>query len=352
MIILAFVIIVGRHAKADFTFGEPTNLGPAINSPDADAAPCLSADGLSIYFTRGENVAKIWVARRATRDSEWGSPSKLGPPINTADNGTPFITPNGLMLFVDSSGPGGYGSWDLWVTTRATTDDDWGTLINLGATVNSASEDWGASMSADGLELYFTSGRYGSYDLWRTTRATTDDNWGPRVKLGPTLNTSANESFPSISADGLLLFFASNRPGGLGSGFGLWDLYMAKRETTQDPWGPPMNLGPMVNSTSLETGVKISADGSMLYFHSNRPGGVGPCDIWQVPVKPVVDLNGDGIVDAADVCIMVDHWGTDEPLCDIGPMPWGDGIVDVQDLIVLAEHLFEEVPPVEVEPNE
>ena len=55
---------------------------------------------------------------------------------------------------------------------------------------------------------------------------------------------------------------------------------------------------------------------------------------------PVVDFNGDGIVDSADVCIMVDNWGTDDSLCDIGPMPWGDGIVDVQDLIVLAEHLF------------
>ncbi|HUU19025.1 MAG TPA: kelch repeat-containing protein [Sedimentisphaerales bacterium] len=61
----------------------------------------------------------------------------------------------------------------------------------------------------------------------------------------------------------------------------------------------------------------------------------------------IVDFNNDGIVDSADMCIMVDHWGTDEPLCDIGPMPWGDGIVDVQDLIVLAEHLFEEVPPAE-----
>jgi len=39
---------------------------------------------------------------------------------------------------------------------------------------------------------------------------------------------------------------------------------------------------------------------------------------------------------------MVDHWGMDEPLCDIGPTPFGDGIVDVQDLIVLAEHLFED----------
>ena len=56
----------------------------------------------------------------------------------------------------------------------------------------------------------------------------------------------------------------------------------------------------------------------------------------------VADLNRDGIVDSADMRIMVDHWGTGEPLCDIGPMPWGDGIVDVQDLIVLAEHLFEE----------
>lgn len=55
---------------------------------------------------------------------------------------------------------------------------------------------------------------------------------------------------------------------------------------------------------------------------------------------PVVDFNGDEIVDSADVCIMVDHWGTDDSLCDIGSMPWGDGIVDVQDLIVLAEHLF------------
>jgi hypothetical protein len=57
----------------------------------------------------------------------------------------------------------------------------------------------------------------------------------------------------------------------------------------------------------------------------------------------IVDFNGDGIVDTDDLCIMIDHWGEDYSLCDIGPTPFGDGIVDVQDLIVLAEHLFEEV---------
>jgi hypothetical protein len=63
-----------------------------------------------------------------------------------------------------------------------------------------------------------------------------------------------------------------------------------------------------------------------------------------VRIEPIVDLNSDGIVDSADICIIIDHWGTDQPLCDVGPMPWGDGIVDVQDLIVLAEHLFKEIP--------
>jgi inhibitor of cysteine peptidase len=99
----------------------------------------------------------------------------------------------------------------------------------------------------------------------------------------------------------------------------------------------------------MDDGASISADCSTLYFTSNRSGGVGSYDLWQVSISPVVDFNGDGIVDCADMCIMVDHWGEDYPLCDIGPTPLGDGIVDVQDLIVLAEHLFEGIPQVEPE---
>jgi hypothetical protein len=59
-----------------------------------------------------------------------------------------------------------------------------------------------------------------------------------------------------------------------------------------------------------------------------------------VSIDPVVDFNADGIVDSIEMCTMVDHWGEDYSLCDIGPVPWGNGIVDVQDLIVLAEHLL------------
>lgn len=57
----------------------------------------------------------------------------------------------------------------------------------------------------------------------------------------------------------------------------------------------------------------------------------------------LVDFSADGIVDSADISMLLDHWGTNDHLYDIGPMPWGDGIVDIQDLIVLSEHLFEEI---------
>jgi len=139
----------------------------------------------------------------------------------------------------------------------------------------------------------------------------------------------------------LALFFCENRgrplrPGG----FGNVDMWVTTRASVSEPWDTPVNLGPEVNSVSHDSGPVISPDGFTLYFGSDRPGGFGESDIWQVPILPVVDFNRDGIVDTDDMCIMVDYWGTYESLCDIGPTSFGDGIVDVQDLIVLAEHFF------------
>jgi hypothetical protein len=64
-------------------------------------------------------------------------------------------------------------------------------------------------------------------------------------------------------------------------------------------------------------------------------------NIYQAPIIPIVDFNGDLKIDLDDMHIMVDHWGQNNSLCDIGPMPWGDGIVDIQDFIVLTEHLYQ-----------
>jgi hypothetical protein len=360
-ILTLLVLVLGLTAKvanADFTFGTPTNLGSAVNSAALDVGPSISADGLMLFFfsnrSGGYGRCDIYVATRATTNDEWGEPVNLGPTVNSSyGEDHPHISADGLSLFFNCDRAGGSGSEDIWVTTRATKADPWGTPVNLGPTVNSWSSDLAPSISADGLSLYFNSARpggFGDNDIYVSTRATTDDPWGEPVNLGPAVNSSAQEWAPSISADSLSLYFSDfypqgpSRPGGYGNA----DIWMTTRATKNDPWGEPVNLGPAINSQSHDELPSISADGLSLYFCSNRPGGVGGFDLWQASILPVVDFNGDGIVDSADMCIMIGHWGENYSLCDIGPTPLGDGVVDTQDLIVLAEHLFEEIFPTEL----
>ena len=174
--------------------------------------------------------------------------------------------------------------------------------------------------------------------------AQADYTFGTPTNLGSTVNTASSEGGNglSISADGLSIYFDSDRS----SSYGGDDLWVATRATTNDDWTEPVNIGPPVNVSIIsDVSPIVSYDGRTLYFVSyTRIGNYDAWDLWQAPIIPIVDLNSDGIVDSANMVIMVDHWGTDVTLCDIGPMPWGDGIVDVQDLIVLADHLFEEIP--------
>ncbi|MFH1884720.1 MAG: GC-type dockerin domain-anchored protein, partial [Planctomycetota bacterium] len=221
----------------------------------------------------------------------------------------------------------------------------WGEPVNLGSTVNSSAFDVKMNISTDGLSLIFDSDRsggYGGHDLWVSTRPTLSDSWGTPVNLGSTVNSSGWDYAPALSTDGLSLFFSSTRPGGYG---GWDDLWLTRRDTTNDPWGEPVNLGPEVNSSSGEAGPSISVDGSTLYFGSNRPGGSGGVDLWQVSILPVVDFNGDGKVDTDDLLILIDNWGINEPLCDIGPTPFGDGIVDMKDLEVFMSYWEKENIP-------
>ncbi|MHC4191577.1 MAG: hypothetical protein ACYSUB_18170 [Planctomycetota bacterium] len=309
-----------------------------MNSSADDGLPSISADGLSLFFMSnrpgGYGERDIWVTTRATTDDPWGEPVNLGSQVNrSSGEWGASISSDGLLLYFCSWRSGGYGRSDVYVTTRETKDDPWGTPMNLGPTVNSSANDECPSISADELLLFFHSdrpGNVGEHDIWVTTRATKDDDWATPVNLGPPINTSAVEWCSNISADGRTLFFVSGRYGG----YGRTDIWVTRRVTTDDDWGEPVNLGSNVNTSTFNYGVTVSADGSTLFF---RTGPFDSGDIWQAPIIPIVDLNGDEIVDSVDMCIMVDHWGTSEPLCDIGPMPWGDGIVDVQDLIVLSD---------------
>ena len=159
------------------------------------------------------------------------------------------------------------------------------------------------------------------------------------MNLGTTVNTSAYEYGPEISADRLTLHFFSNKPGGYGSS----DIYVTRRASIHDDWKEPVNLGPSINSSYADNAPEFSADGSTFYFRSNRPGGFGDHDLYQAPVIPIVDFNGNGIVDIKDLEKLIDCWSQNEPSVDMGPMPWGDGTVDEADLDVLMSQWGHEV---------
>jgi len=345
-IIIVTIVLEGRSAKADFKFGEPANLGIIVNSSMRDFGPTCSADRLSLYFDSdrpgGYGDQDLWVTTRPKTVDPWGEAVNLGSIVNSpsADN-SPSIAADGLFLFFHSDRPGGFGERDIWMATRPTINDRWDETVNLGQPINTPYRETDVCISADALELYFSSDRpggSGGADLWVAKRSTVGDDWGTPVNLGPTLNTSFDDGGPNISTDGLCLFFQFY---GAADDFDIW---MSKRPHKEHPWCIPVNLGLPVNSSARDLQAEISSGSSTLYFTSDRPDGFGAHDLWQASIEPVVDLNSDGIVDATDMCILVDQWGTDESLCDIGPTPLGDGVVDMQDLIVFAEHLFEEIP--------
>jgi len=351
--ILAILVLalglIASIANADFIFGTPTKLGPTVNSSAFDGSPEISADGLTLYFDSlrpgGLGNWDIYVTMRTDTNADWGTAEILPSPINSSygDSG-PCISPDGLALYFASDRPGGYGSYDIWVTTRETTNDPWGPPVNLGPIVNSSSYDNHPYISSDNLSLHFDSyrsfGGYGSADLYVTTRATKNSPWGKPINLGPTVNTHNREYSPCISTDGLTLLFERRTE--------TRHIRLTTRTKTDDDWGTSVNLGPPVNTSSTYTDAtdpSITVDGAMLYFVSDRPGGVGDADLWQVSISPVVDFNGDGIVDIKDLLRLIECWGQDEPSVDIGPTPFGDGIVDVQDLQVLMSYWQQEILP-------
>jgi hypothetical protein len=234
------------------------------------------------------------------------------------------------------------GNGDLWMLTRNTKEDPWGIPTNLGEPVSSVFGEWAPSLSGDSLSIYYMSerpGGHGQIDLWMSTRPSQADDWLLPLNAGPMVNSSDFEGHPSLSADGRVLFFQAMRAGGLGN----YDIWMTTRKTADSVWDTPRHLEPGVNSPQMDGEPCISADGGTLYFTSTRAGGHGNMDLWEVPIHPVVDFNGDGVVGMADLLRLIQSWGQDDTLFDIGPTPFGDGAVDAADLEVLMGRWHQEV---------
>jgi hypothetical protein len=194
---------------------------------------------------------------------------------------------------------------------NSSADPEWSLPENLGPVVNSPAGDQNPAITADGLNLYFQSDRpggFGGFDIWVTRRASRNSPWEPPVNVGPPVNTPFVDGAPSLSPDGHLLFIHSNRPGALG----LFDIWVAHRSGSKDEedWETPVNLGPDVNTVDDEQGPDyIASDGGgALYFNrGNLVLNLG--DLYRLglkrdgstegPAQPVTEVNAPAFNDAA-----------------------------------------------------
>lgn len=270
-------------------WSQPVNL-VSVNSPSVDNQPTLSRDELSLYFTSSRSGGlggnDIWVSRRLSVDSAWGTPVNLGAPVNSSSNDQgPALSPNGLMLFFHSERAGGFGAQDIYVVRRtdATDDFNWGAPHNLGSEVNTTNFEASAfylPQVDDGpVSLYFGRGPTSvDIDMYSIGFTPNGQTLGEAARVSELNYHSAGvtDARPTVRADGKEVIFFSTRPGG----FGLADLWMSVRPNAHAPWSSPTNLGASVNTEFVDRTPWLSADGRTLLFSSNRPGGVGDSDIW------------------------------------------------------------------------
>jgi outer membrane protein OmpA-like peptidoglycan-associated protein len=258
------------------------NLGSTVNSTYADYSPVLSADQRTLLFTsrragstgglkddEGNFMEDIYVCNRTTNG--WSQATNIGAPINTESNEASVgISPDGqtILIYKDDKGDGNIYSTRL-------NGDVWDTPVKLNENINSKYWEPSAYFSADGNTLYFVSNRpggFGGRDLY-TSKKTPEGDWAKAKNMGSTINTPYDEDAPFIHADGVTFSFSSNGHNTMG-GFDIFNSILSNDSI----WSEPMNVGYPINTTDDDVFYVISPDGLNAYFSSFREGGLGEKD--------------------------------------------------------------------------
>ena len=216
------------------------------------------------------------------------NPVSVGSSINTkSDEYWPSITADGqTFMFTRQAYVNNYtGSFskaqeDFYLSYNS--GNGWQEAINAGEPLNTMENEGAQTLSSNGKYMYFTScdrsGGLGSCDLFFSSFI--DGQWSEPFNLGSPVNTPFWESTPSISADGNILFFSSSRPGGFG-GKDLWYSVITRKGS----WSKPVNLGKVINTEGDEMSPFIHFDGKTLYFSSDGWTGMGGFDIYITRMK-------------------------------------------------------------------
>jgi outer membrane protein OmpA-like peptidoglycan-associated protein len=271
---------------------EPKSVGDSVNTELDEYWPSVTGDGMELIFTRevkraggyGRDRQEDFYISKWTKGSYWGTAHNAGAPLNTAGNeGAQSISSDGRsMYFTACDRNDGQGRCDIYYSTFDGLR--WSPGVNLGPPVNTVYWESQPSISPDGKMLFFVSNRpggVGGMDIWYSIMGS-DGKWGKPVNPGKTINTTGDEISPFIYFNGRTLYFSSNgKPS-----FGGHDIY-STTINIDSAWTEPQNLGPAVNTPADETGLIIESSGKRAFFSSVHEKSKGK-DIFYIDLPESV----------------------------------------------------------------
>ncbi len=259
--------------------GTVTNLGPGVNASYSEQSPFVTSNGQTLYFSRFVSSSTGLDVYQATLiGGQWANAVPVTGVNSSSDDGCPCVIGN-HMYFVTNrwSSPPFYPSRLARATYSA---GNWGNVIQLPMTTIEGI-DLDPSVTADETTLYFTTSRPPNYGLGDIYRATYSGGvWGNLENLGPVINTSGAEAYPSISPDGNTLHFIRVAS------------FVYVSHKIGSTWSTPQLLPAPINIGDNKFGLCYRPELQKLYFSAGREGGYGGNDLWQcssynVQVEPV-----------------------------------------------------------------
>jgi outer membrane protein OmpA-like peptidoglycan-associated protein/Tol biopolymer transport system component len=272
----------------------PVNIGPAINTPESEYLPTLSADGNTLIYTAVRGGQEDFYRSKKV-NGQWQTGEPVVALNTTSNEGAHSISADGkLLVFTACHRKDGLGSCDIFFSEFL--NNNWTRVKNIGPSINTAGWESQPSLSADGKTLFFVSekaGGIGGKDIWVSNRQP-NGIWSNPINLSKPVNSNLDEQSPFFHADGKTLYFMSNGHPGLGG----FDLYFSRLQD-DETWIEPVNLGFPINTMANEGALSVSLDGSTAYFATDllkvqsgissfeNPQGKATTDIYsfQLPLQ-------------------------------------------------------------------
>jgi hypothetical protein len=274
------------------TIATITNIGPPVNTAASEYAPVLPGNESFMVFAyrgakskggkqtfpgkpsdKGDYFEDVFISQKKD-SSKWGEPKSISPLINTTGNDAPLCLSNdGQKLYIFRNVALGGG--DIFVSYLRGTE--WSVPEKMKG-INTNYWEGSVCFSPDEKFVYFASERpngLGGRDIWFAQRLP-DGTYGGVKNLGSTINTPFDEDAPFITADGKTMFFSSTGHNSTGG----YDIF--RSDLKNGKWGTPYNIGKPVNTNQDDKYYWVSADGQRGYYSSERKGGYGLQDIYLV----------------------------------------------------------------------